>query len=412
MGLRLRILVQLFYPEMVSTGQTMTELGEALQAEGVAVSVYCGYPTVGDHRQKVLRRMTHAGIQIERLWSTRFPKLNVWGKLLNHLTFSASVLWRLLWDREKDTVLVTTNPPILPILCAFVCVLKRRPYLYLVFDVYPETAVAAGVLSTHGMLTRLWRRLQGFALRHAAAVIVIGRCMHARISPYMHDLSRLHYIPVWADDQRIAALSQTAPCVVSPLSPLGGPHGFDWSNSDKIVIGYSGNMARFHDVETLLAAAECLKDDSRFLFVFVGEGHKRTLVSDAAKKLPNIRLETYVPRDQLGALLRSFSVGVVSLLPGHEGLSVPSKTYGLLAAGCPVLGILPDTSEIALMITSSESGVVVSPGDVSGLIAVFQDRAARPEVWASWGQNARLASENQYALTRVAATYKALFETL
>ena len=87
-------------------------------------------------------------------------------------------------------------------------------------------------------------------------------------------------------------------------------------------------------------------------------------------------------------------------------------TASALAAGCPVLGILPDTSEIALMITSSESGVVVSPGDVSGLIAVFQDRAARPEVWASWGQNARLASENQYALTHVAATYKALFATL
>lgn len=400
MGLRLRILAQLFYPELISTGQTMTELGEALQAQGIAVSVYCGYPTLVDPKQKLPKYMTHEGIQIERLWGTRFPKLNFWGKLLNHLTFSASVLWRLVWDREKSLVLVTTNPPVLPILCAFVAVLKRRPYVYLVFDVYPETAVVAGVLSRSGLLTRFWMQLQGFALRHAAGVVVIGRCMQSLVAPYMKDLSRLHQIPVWADDQRISTGDSAA------------WHTFDWSDSGKIIVGYSGNMARFHDVETLLAAAESLKDDSRFLFVFVGDGYKRKLVVNAARQLSNIRVENYVPRHQLGALLRSFSVGVVSLLPGHEGLSVPSKTYGLLAAGCPVLGVLPDSSEIALMVNESKSGVVVSPGDVVGLVAALQDRATRPEVWASWGQNARLVSERCYALKHVAAAYTALLKDL
>lgn len=398
MGPRLRILVQLFYPELVSTGQTMTELGEALSAEGVEVSVYCGYPTICDHRQKVPQKMLHAGIQIERLWSTRFPKLHFWGKLLNHLTFSASVLWRLLWDREKSPVLVTTNPPMLPILCAFVCRLKGRPYVYLVFDVYPETAIVAGVLSGSGRVTRLWQSLQRMALGHAAAVIVIGRCMGRLVSPYMRDLSRLHHIPVWADDQRIAGEQR---------GPL-----FEWQNTGKIVVGYSGNMARFHDIETLLSAAEQLQNDSRFLFVFVGEGAKRKKVDEAARRLSNLRVSGYVSREQLGALLSSFSVGLVSLLPGHEGLSVPSKTYGLLAAGCPVIGVLPDASEIALMIRESEVGVVVAPGDVAGLVATLQDRAARPDVWASLGKNARVVSQTRYGLKHVAEAYTALLKNL
>jgi glycosyltransferase involved in cell wall biosynthesis len=398
MTLRLRVLTQLFYPEMISTGQTMTELGEALQAEGVDVSVYCGYPTLGD-RQAVPKRLVYEGIVVQRLWGTQFPKLNFWGKLMNHLTFSAAVIVRLLLDREKMPVLVVTNPPILPILCAFVCVLKRRPYLYLVFDVYPETAIKAGVLSATGGLSRVWKRLQGFALRHAERVIVIGRCMSEIIIPYMRwDLSRLVHIPVWVDDKRIHR--------------DGAQTTFPWSNQGKIVVGYSGNMARFHDIETIVAAAEILQEDPRFLFVFVGDGYKRNHVAQAAKRLSNMRLESYVPREQLGDLLASFSVGVVSLLPGHEGLSVPSKTYGLLAAGCPVLGVLPAASEIALMIQESEVGRVVSPGDVAGFVAALRDCADRPSVWANWGENARLVSETRYSLRQVAIAYKSLLVDL
>jgi len=396
MSLRLRILSQLFYPELISTGQTMTELGEALQSAGIDVSVYCGYPTLQD-RNKVPRLISHEGIVVQRLWGTQFPKLNFFGKLINHLTFSFSVLLKLLIDREKMPILVTTNPPMLPVLCAFICVLKRRPYIYLVFDVYPETAVKAGVLSPTGLLTRVWTLLQRFSLQHAAQVVVIGRCMKALILPYLKSDARLVHIPVWADDRRIYRNRDQSP--------------FPWSNQRKIVVGYSGNMARFHDIETLLAAAERLRDDSRFLFVFVGDGYKRGLVADAARRCPNIRLEDYVPREKLGDLLASFSIGVVSLLPGHEGLSVPSKTYGLLAAGCPVLGVLAETSEIALMLQESQSGCVIAPGDVSGVVAALQDRADNPDRWETWGKNARVVSETRYSLHQVAARYKALLES-
>jgi glycosyltransferase involved in cell wall biosynthesis len=397
MGLRLRILVQLFYPELISTGQTMTELGEALQAEGVSVSVYCGYPTLLD-RQRVPKRLLHAGIVVQRLWGTRFPKLNFWGKLINHLTFSMSVIWHLLIDREKSPILVTTNPPILPVLCAAICVVRRRPYLYLVFDVYPESAIKAGLLSSSGFVTRVWKHLQTFALSHAERVIVIGRCMETLIAPYMRDRSRLVHIPVWADDQGI--------CRESAISP------FPWSHIGKIVVGYSGNMARFHDIETMLAAADSLKNDTRFVFVFVGDGYKRGLVLEAASRLPNVVLAGYVAREKLGDLLASFSIGVVSLLPGHEGLSVPSKTYGLLAAGCPVLGVLPAASEIALMLQESGAGVVIAPGDTEAFVAALRDYAENPERWAAMGRKGRLVSETRYSLHHVAMAYKELLESL
>lgn len=395
---RLCILSQLFYPELVSTGQTLTELAEALQDLGMQVSVYCGYPTMTHRHDQVPKQMVHQGIQIRRLWGTRFPKLSFWGKLLNHLTFSASVVWRLLWDTDRSPLLVSTNPPMLPVLAAVVCVLKKRPYVSLVFDVYPETAVIAGVLSERGILASMWRGLQSFALSHADWVVVIGRCMEKRILPYLRDPSRMVHIPVWADDHRIQSDTHEV--------------AFPWVEQGKIVVGYSGNMARFHDMETLVAAAEVLKEDPRFVFVCVGDGYKKAFVGAAAARLPNLQCHAYVPREHLGALLQSFTVGVVSLLPGHEGLSVPSKTYGLLAAGCPILGILPAESEIAMMVRETDSGIVVRPGDVDGLVSVLRQMAEAPTQREHWSQQARHTSQSVYALRHVAKAYEAVFANL
>ena len=124
------------------------------------------------------------------------------------------------------------------------------------------------------------------------------------------------------------------------------------NHSDKITICYAGNLGRFHDLDTFMKTAQYLKNEPDIVFLFVGEGYqKKTCQAFAqSQRLTNCQFHSYVAREELGTLLSCVDVGLVSLHTGHEGLSVPSKTYGLMAAGVPILGLLPKTSEISFSI--------------------------------------------------------------
>ncbi|UCD51488.1 MAG: glycosyltransferase family 4 protein [Phycisphaerales bacterium] len=399
---QLLILCQLFYPELVSTGQTLTELAEQLAARGVDVEVLCGPPTVLGREKKVPKRMEHQGIRIRRVWGTRFLKLSLVGRVLNQLTFTCSAFLHLLIARPRKPILVLTNPPFLALGCA----LLRRlglgsPYLYLVFDVYPDTAIRLGLLRDGACLARLWDRLNLAAYRHASAIIVIGRCMGDVIARKLRQgglpvNGKLHHIPVWCDDEAIGSTASTS-------------NGLDetWGLQDKFVVGYFGNMGRFHDMETIMGAAELLKDERDIVFLFVGEGHKKQWAIQwaRAKGLGNCQFHGYVAREELGHLLALADVGLVSLLDGQEGLSVPSKTYGLMAAGVPVLAVMSGISEVARMVDEVSCGVWVHPGAQEELAQEIRRFRGDPRRVHAMGVKGRRAIDHEYSLEHIARQY-------
>jgi len=396
------ILCQLFYPELVSTGQTLTELAEQLVVQGVDVEVLCGPPTVVGREKKVPRQIEYRGIRIRRVWGTRFPKLSLLGRIVNQLSFACSVFLHLLIARPKKPILVLTNPPFLVLGCALLRRLRLGPpYLYLVFDVYPDTAVRLGLLREGAWLARIWERLNLMAYRRAAAIIVIGRCMKDVIGRKLRAgglamAQKLHHIPVWCDDEAIGA-------PVSAQTGLAERFGV----ADKFVVGYFGNMGRFHDLETILGAAEALQTERDVVFLFVGEGHKKQWAMQRAREkgLENCRFHGYVAREDLGALLSLADVGLVSLLEGQEGLSVPSKTFGLMAAGVPVLAVMSERSEIARMVQEVECGVWVRPGDTQELAE--QIAALHRDRWATrtMGTNGKQAIRDKYSLKNACHAY-------
>jgi glycosyltransferase involved in cell wall biosynthesis len=264
------ILCQLFYPELVSTGQTLTELAEQLVADGTDVEVVCGPPTVLGRRKKPPKHLEYRGIHIRRIWGTRFPKLSLVGRVINQITFTCSAFLYLLFHRSTRPILVLTNPPFLAICCAILRVVHLAPpYLYLIFDVYPDTAVHLGLLREESLLVRLWDRMNVVVCRHASAIIVIGRCMKEVVTRKLHQAGlevdgKLRYIPVWCDDTTIASASLSRNGIAKQFGVDG-----------KFVVGYFGNMGRFHDMETIMGAAEMLRDDTGIVFLFVGEGHKK-----------------------------------------------------------------------------------------------------------------------------------------
>lgn len=398
----LLILCQLFYPELVSTGQTLTELAEQLVSFGVDVEVLCGPPTILGREKKVPKQMEHKGIRIRRVWGTRFPKLVLAGRVMNQLSFTCSVFLHFLFRRPKKPILVLTNPPFLAMICATLRALRMGPpYLYLVFDVYPDTAIRLGLLGEGSLLARVWDRLNLFVYQRASAVIVIGRCMKEAVSRKIRKgglalNGRLHHIHVWCDDEAIRPALHTN----NGLADRFGVKG-------KFVVGYFGNMGRFHDIETILGAAELLKHHKEIVFLFVGEGHKKRAAIDRAREngLENCRFHAYVKREELGCLLSLADLGLVSLLDGQEGLSVPSKTFGLMAAGVPVLAVVPDASEIARMVKEEACGIWIRPGDketlASHILGVYDD----PGRLRSMSENGIKAIKDKYNLANACRQY-------
>lgn len=395
---RVVVLCQMIYPEEISTGQVITELCVELQRLGADVEVLAGPMTIVDQQTTVPRYMTHKGVRIERVWGTRFPKLNFWGKLANQLSYGVSTLVSLLKQRSDAPVMVLTNPPFLPVLCAVVSALRQRQFVVLFHDVYPEVAVATGHLREGGGIAMLWERVNRVVLGQASGAIVIGRCMQELIASKLppEARERVHLVHLWSDQRHVRSVPRAE-----------NPYLATWGLEGKFVLLYSGNMGRFHDLETIVEAAQRLRAHPQIQFLFVGEGHKKSwaMAEVARHGLTNCRFEGYVPRDDLPYSLSVAHVGLVSLALGQEASCVPSKTYGLLAAGKPVLAILSRNSEIARMVEEEECGVVIEPGDVESLTAAIIDLYNRPDKLEQMTIRARRAADERYSIERAAKKY-------
>ncbi|MDI6783135.1 MAG: glycosyltransferase family 4 protein [bacterium] len=409
MATNLLVLCQLFYPELVSTGQTLTELCEGLADFGVDIEVVCGPETVVDRKNLIPKYLEYRGIRITRVWGTRFPKLHLFGRIVNQVTYASSVFLYLFFYRDKRPILVLTNPPFLAFTCA---ILKKlgigNPYLYLIFDVYPDTAVNLGVLKATSCIARIWNKMNRFVFRKADRIIVIGRCMQENIIKKLEQVQipvqdKVQFIHIWSDDMLIR-------------SALGKPNPFiqKWNLANKFVISYSGNMGRFHDMETIMDTVKDLQSYSDILFLFIGEGYKKPWMVEFVKQwqLSNCQFHSYVPREELGFSLSCAQLGLVSLAKGQEGLSVPSKTFGLMAAGLPIIAIMSPQSEIARVIREENCGYIVDPGDKDDLRETILSLYNNREKLTEMGRNAQQAITAKYNLRSAVQEYYSLINKL
>ena len=396
--MKLTVVSQLFYPELISTGLTLTELCEGLAKKGIKVTVIAGYPTIVDTKKRVPKRLIHKGIKIHRVWSTRFRKINIFGKTINHITFFLSIFFKLLLVSRSQHVLLLTNPPILPLIMLILAPIKRFRFSILLFDLYPETLVANHIFSPKHVLVRAWKVSNQLLYKRAQHIITIGQCMKEKVQlslPKQHH-SKIALIPIWSDDKHI----QSTKFAIDFRSR--------WELQDYFVVGYSGNLARFHDIESILYAAKQCQSMKQIKFLFVGEGYKKTwaMTYVATHKLSNVMFKSYVDREHLGALLDLFDVGLVSLLPEQTGLSVPSKTMGLLAAGCPIIALMDPQCTISQLITTANNGYSIRPHDVSGLTKAISTLANDPILCDTFGQRSLALSAQTYNLNKTCDTFK------
>ncbi len=399
---KLTIISQLFYPELISTGQSLTELAEAMTGISTKISVWCAYPSLSKSIARPPKTMTHHTIAITRVWSTTFPKLNLVGKLLNHLTFSVSIFLKLLVSQENHPLLIPTNPPFLAAVVCTANLIKKRPLHYAIYDVYPDTAVECQLIQKTSLIATLWNKINQWIWTQVTSIIVIGKCMETLIKNQSKKAihSKIHYIPLWVDTDTLTPIPKNKNKLIN-----------DWNLQDKFVVLYAGNMGRFHDITSILEAAKtCATQDPNIQFVFVGDGQKKQEVLTYIQKnnLQNCQVHAYVDREQLSDCLSTADIGLVTLLPKFIGLSIPSKALSLMAAKCPIIAILPPKSEMANILTHFNAGIVVSNSHNRSLANEILSLKSNPDRAKTMAENGYLAAKNNFNRKKIAALYKSL----
>ncbi|MFA5913403.1 MAG: glycosyltransferase family 4 protein, partial [Burkholderiales bacterium] len=281
-------------------------------------------------------------------------------RALDYATFYLAAGWRL-WRiaRAGDVIVAKTDPPLISVVASLVARRRGAQLINWVQDVFPEVAEALGARVLSGPQAGLLRGLRNRAFRSAAANVVLGERMAAMVASTGAPADRIRVIPNWADMEAIR-----------PVAAANNPLRREWALGGGFIVCYSGNMGRVHEFDTILGAAERLASKADAIgFLFIGGGAQRRMVEDEARRrgLANVQFRPYQDRGGLSFSLGVGDVHLVSQRPEVEGYVFPSKVYGILAAGRPLVFVGDPRGEISLLVEREGIGVAVRQGDAAGL---------------------------------------------
>ena len=355
---RLLVLNQYYWPGVEATAQLLTELCEAL-AEDLDVTVVTGQ-LHGQEEQP--HRSVRNGVEIVRVPSTSFERSKLFARASNYATYLTSALVRGLRGRRPDVVLCMTDPPIVANIALLVARRFRVPVVVISQDVFPEIAVQLKRLENPVVMSLL-RGLVGLYLRRADRIVAIGDTMRRRLEEKGAPAERMLVIPNWIDTTRLGPLDKS------------NHWSRSWGVDEKFVVMHSGNVGHAQDLDSLIRAGTFLRDLDDLLIMIIGMGarHAELVALAELHEVDQVQFLYYQSRAVLPQSLSAADVHVVGLAAGLAGYVVPSRLYGILAVGRPVIVAADPESETAQLVTEVGCGIVVPPGRPELLARAIRD---------------------------------------
>jgi len=322
--------------------------------------------------------------------------------MAEYLLFHASAGIAATTGPKRDVIVTLTTPPLVPWVGLLSKRLRGTRFVYWVQDLYPDIAAALGAIDARSWAYKLFNALSHKCLTGADAVVGLGDAMAARLRASSVPAAKLSVIHNWADEKRIHPIPRDRNSFLKRYNLVG-----------KFVVLYAGNLGRAHAFDAVLKAAAALRDEPDLEFLFVGSGaQKEHLVSLAHENRLKVRFIPYEPAEALPDLLNAASLALVTQRPETLGLVVPSKIYGLMAAGRPVLFIGPAESEAATIVCDSHCGAVFAPEDGAGLAEFIRGSRKDPGSLEAMGRAGREWFLQHFTLRRGIAQFVSLFANL
>ncbi len=404
MPIRLWVVSELYYPEETSTGYLLTKIAEGLAAE-FSVSVLCAQPTYSARGTRAAACERRHGVDIHRCGATGFNKDLLLFRLVNLVTISIAVFVNAVRGfRQDDVVLVVTNPPLLPFVVATACRLRGAKCLLLIHDVYPEVLTVAGLVRSGSVLTRVVASLIARLYRAVDRIIVLGRDMKVLVETKVPETAgKIRVIENWADTQDVVPADRAGNSLLMSLGLI-----------DKFVVQYAGNMGRTHGLKSVIQAAADLKHLDDVHFLFIGSGAKKPWLESMVREraLANVTVLPSRSRSDQLTFLNACDVAVISFMPGMAGVSVPSRTYNILAAAKPIIAVADQDSELAMIVREERVGWVVPAGRSGEIAAAIMEARQSGERLRQMGSNGRAAAETKYTLDRAIDRYRDMIREL
>lgn len=369
--MRLLLINQFFWPDAAPTGRFLVDLARAVESEDIQITVICGAADYasGDETPP-------PPVHILRPAATRFSR-DFMGRILSYASFLSGALVAGFRVGRPDTVVTLTTPPLTSVFGRMLKLMRGCRHFVWEMDLYPDIASDLGALKSRSIFTSLIGALADWSRRNADGVIVLGEDMKLRLMAHDIPEHKIFVAENWADGSEIV--------------PLPFPEG-------PLVVHYSGNFGRAHDIDTMTGVVSRLSGDDRFRFVFAGGGSRRKQMEEFCNlhQVSNALFRPYSSRKELGPSLAEGHLGLVTQLPQTCGSIVPSKTYGIMAAGRPLLYIGPREATPARIIERFNCGWQVDPGDSAGLAALLVKLESRRDLIIEAGGRARQAFEQYY----------------
>lgn len=395
-------LCQFFHPEHNSSATLPADTAFYLASQGMTVDALCGYPREYSDEEHVPLRETVRGVNIRRIRYLQLPRGRRLSRLINYFSFTLSALLHLFSLRRYKSVIVYSNPPVLPLVAALANRLFGTKVVFVAFDVYPEVAFASGSLRPGSAIDKGMRLINRMTYGCASRVIALTDEMKQFLAQNRPQIApeRIVTIPNWAHEK--TRLPDEAAYARFGYAP------------GQFVVAYFGNMGVCQDMETLMGAAALLRDRADIRFLIVGHGSK---MEDVRKRiegegLKNVQLIGFLTGEAFEQAVAVSSCCVVSLEKGLRGMCAPSKFYSYLQGGHPVLTVTEKESYLAAEVEAEGVGCAVELGDAKGLARAIGDLAAEPQVCRRMGERARALYAEKYDYSTAMRRYHAVFEDI
>jgi colanic acid biosynthesis glycosyl transferase WcaI len=391
--MRVLFVNQYFPPDAANAAYLLGELAEDLSKHH-EVWVLAGTPSYNPEASTYRPQ----GVHLRRARSTAFSRASMAGRLANYLTFVMSAGATSMRLPRPDVVVALTDPPIIGAVGLLAARRHRVPFVQVYMDVYPDVAEAVGKIRSP-WIGRLWRRWNRALRRRADRVVVVGRDMVRKVELEGVSAGGIAFIPNWAEEKSVSP---------EAVRDVRRDHG--WGK--RFVLMHAGNAGLAQGLDVVVEAALEVRDPDRILFVILGDGAARAWLEGRvdALGLTNVQFLPHVPKDQASQLVSAADAHLISLVPGMWGCAVPSKLYGILAAGKPFIAAVEESSEVALVAEEHRCGIRVNPGDAEGLASAVLSLADHPD--PETGSRGRQAFLANYTRDRSTASYRELLEAV
>ena len=372
---------QFFYPEYVSSATLPYDTAKRLTECGYKVGALCGYPKEYMRGEKVKKKENVGGIEINRLKYLQMKRVGKLGKLVNYFSFALAVFFNIFKAKRYKTIMVYSNPPLLPLFAVMAKKLFGCRLVFVSYDVYPEIAMAGGYTGKGGLIASGLSFVNRKNFKNADKVIAVSSDMADFLRNNRNILpEKVTDIPNWYEDE--GAVKKAEASLKKTL--------FD-CDEDDFIVSYFGNLGECQDEKVLLDVIERLKNDAKIKFVFAGHGTKFGSFKEAVaeKGYENVRILPFLHGDDYKNALALTDVFTATLIKGLCGLCSPSKVCACLMAGKPIITVMDAGSEIGSDVEKSNAGGRFDNCDGEKIAGFIKMLSQNPEKCNEMGNNAR-----------------------